>query len=55
MVLDYAYFLNIHLRLIIDNNKHTSIYVKNDDFGFPIVNFPCLRCDVPRLPLYDIY
>ena len=26
-----------------------------DDFGFPIVNFPWLSGDVPRLPSYGIY
>ena len=28
---------------------------KRDDFGFPIVNFPWLSGDVPRLPSYSIY
>ena len=35
--------------------KHTSVYDKRDDFGFPIVNFPWLSGDVPRLPSYGIY
>ena len=34
---------------------HTSVYDKRDDFGFPIVNFPWLSGDVPRLPSYGIY
>ena len=28
---------------------------KRDDFGFPIVNFPRLSDDVPRLPSYGVY
>ena len=34
---------------------HTSVYDKCDDFGFPIVNFPWLSGDVPRLPSYGVY
>ena len=33
----------------------SSVYDKRDDFGFPIVNFPWLSGDVPRLPSYGIY
>ena len=32
-----------------------NVYDKRDDFGFPIVNFPWLSGDVPRLPSYGIY
>ena len=37
------------------NNIHTNVYDKRDDFGFPIVNFPWLSGDFPRLPSYGIY
>ena len=40
---------------VTGNNIHTSVYDKRDDFGFPIVNFPWLSGDVPRLPSYGIY
>ena len=40
---------------IIGSDVHTSIYDKRDDFGFPIVNFPWLSGDVPRLPSYGVY
>ena len=40
---------------VIGNYVHTSFYDKRDDFGFPIVNFPWLSGDVPRLPSYGIY
>ena len=33
----------------------TPAFTTNDDFGFPIVNFPWLSGDVPRLPSYGIY
>ena len=39
--------LNIN---VIGNDIQTG-----DDFGFPIVNFPWLSGDVPRLPSYGIY
>ena len=35
---------------VICSDIHTSIYY----FGFPIVNFPWLSGDVPRLPPYGI-
>ena len=31
------------------------MYNKRNDFGFPIVNFPWLNGDVPRLPYYGVY
>ena len=40
---------------IIGSDVHTSIYDKRDDFGFPIVNFPWLSGDVPRLSSYGVY
>ena len=47
-------FLNLNIK-VIGSDIHTSVYDKCDDFGFPIVNFPCLSGDVPRLPSYGIY
>ena len=40
---------------VIGSDIHISVYDKRDDFGFPIVNFPWLSGDVPRLPSYGIY
>ena len=40
---------------VAGSDIHTSVYDKRDDFGFPIVNFPSLSGDVPRLPSYCIY
>ena len=47
-------FLNLNIQ-ITNNDIHTSIYDKREDFGFLIVNFPWLDGDVPRLPSYVIY
>ena len=47
-------FLDLNIK-VIGTNIHTSVYDKSDDFGFPIVNFPWLFGDVPRLPSYGIY
>ena len=45
-----------HLNIkVIGSDIHTSVYDKRDDFGFPIVNFPWLSGDVPRLPSYGMY
>ena len=34
---------------------HTSVYDRRDDFGLPIINFPWLSGNVPRLPSYSVY
>ena len=47
-------FLDLNIK-VIGSDIHTSIYDKRDDFGFPIVNYPWLSGDVPRLPSYGIY
>ena len=47
-------FLDLKTK-VIGNYIHTSVYDKRDDFGFPIVNFPWLSGDVPRLLSYSIY
>ena len=39
---------------VIGSDIHTSVYDERDDFGFPIVNFPWLSGDVPRLPSYGV-
>ena len=38
-------FVDLNIK-IIGSDVHTSIYDKRDDFGFPIVNFHWLSCDV---------
>ena len=40
---------------VIDSDVHTSVYDKRDYFGFPIVIFPWLSGDIPRLPSYGVY
>ena len=47
-------FLDLNIK-VIGSNIHYSVYDKCDDFGFPIVNFPWLSGDVPRLPSYGIH
>ena len=47
-------FLDLNIK-VIGSDIHTSVYDKRDDFGFPIIIFPWLSRDVPRLPSYGIY
>ena len=47
-------FLDLNIK-VIGSDVHTSIYDKRDDFGFPIVNFPWLSGDAPRVPSYGVY
>ena len=46
-------FLDLNIKVIC-SNIHTSVYDKPDDLGFPIVIFPWLSGDVPRIPSYGI-
>ena len=46
-------FLGLNVKVIV-SDIHIRVYDKRDDFGFPIVNFPWLSGDVPRLPSYGI-
>ena len=43
-------FLDLNIT-VVDDDIHTSVYDKRDDF----VNFPWLSGDVPRLSSYGIY
>ena len=47
-------FLDLNIK-VISSDIHTSVYDERDDFEFPIVNFPWLSGDVPRLLSYGIY
>ena len=47
-------FLDLNIK-VIGYNIHTSVDDKRDEFEFPIVNFPWLSVDVPKLPSYGIY
>ena len=47
-------FLDLNIKFT-GSDVHTSVYDKRDDFGFPIVNFPWLSGDVPRLRSYGVY
>ena len=47
-------FLDLNIK-VIDSDVHTRVYDKHNDFGFPIVNFPWLSGDVPRLPSQGVY
>ena len=47
-------FLDLNIK-VIGLNIHTSVYDKHNGFGFPMVNYPWLSADVPKLPSYGIY
>ena len=47
-------FLDLNIK-VIGSDVHISVYDKRDDFRFPIINFPWLSGDVPRLPPYGVY
>ena len=49
-----TYYAALNIK-VIGNNIHVSVYDKRDDFGFPLVNFPWLSGDDPRLQSYGIY
>ena len=47
-------FFDLNIQ-VIGNNIHNSVYDKRDDYGFPIIKFPCFSGDVPRHPSHGIY
>ena len=47
-------FLDLNIKGI-DNDVHTSVYDKRDDFGFSIVNFPWLSGYDPRFQSSGVY
>ena len=49
-------FLDLNMK-VIGSDVHTSVYDKRGDFGLrlPIVSFPWLSGDVPRLPSFGVY
>ena len=48
-----TFFLDLNIKYI-GSDFHTSVYVKRDYFGFPIVNLPWLSGNVPRLLSFGI-
>jgi hypothetical protein len=51
-----ASYLDLHLE--IDSEGvwlRTKLYVKRDDFNFPIVNFPFMCSNIPATPAYGVY
>ena len=47
-------FLDLNIK-VFGSDIHTSVYNIRDDFGFPIVNFPWLSAEVPRLSSHGTY
>ena len=48
-------YLDLLLSIGADNNLHTKLYDKRDDFDFHIVNFPFLDSNIPSSPAYGVY
>ena len=48
-------YLDLHLEFDEDGKLFTRLYHKRDDFDFPIVNFPYLRCNIPESPAYGVF
>ena len=49
--------LYLYLLFIRDNSNNitTKLYDKRDTFGFHIVNFPFMSCNIPSAPAYGVY
>ena len=46
-------FLDLNIK-VVGSDVHTSVYDKRGDFEIPIVDFPWLSGDVPRLQSYGV-
>ena len=47
-----ASFLDLHLEMDSEGRLRTKLYDKNDDFNFPIVDFPFIDSNIPAAPAY---
>ena len=47
--------LDLLLSIGRDDQLHTSIYDKRDDFNFHITNFPFLSSNIPTSPAYGVF
>ena len=50
-----ASYLDLLLSIGLDDQLHTSIYDKEDDFNFHITNFPFMSSNMPSSPAYDVF
>ena len=50
-----ASYLDLHLKIDSEGRLRTKLYVKTDDFNFPIVNFPFICGNIPTAPAYGVY
>ena len=45
----------MHLEIDRDGRLRTKLYIKRDDFNFPIVNFPFICSNIPAAAAYGVY
>ena len=50
-----ASYLDLHLIIDSEGWLRTKLYVKTDDFNFPIVNFQFICGNIPTAPAYGVY
>ena len=48
-------YLDLLFSIDEQENLHTKLYDKRDDFNFHIVNFPFLDSNIPSSPAYGVY
>ena len=50
-----ASYIDIHLEIYSEGRVRTKLYDKQDDFNFPIVNFPFICSNIPAASAYGIH
>ena len=50
----FASYLDLHIEIESERRLRTKLYVKRDDFNFPIVNFPFIFSNIPA-SAYGVY
>ena len=50
-----ASYIDLHLEFDSEGRLRTNLYVKRDDFNFPIVNFPFICSNILAASAYGIY
>ena len=55
LIASSASYLDLHLEIDSEGPLRTKLYVKRDDFNFPIVNFPFICFNIAAAPAYGVY
>ena len=51
----FASYLDLHLKVYNGGRLKIKLYIKQEDFTFPIIKFTLNSSNIPALPAYVVY